>query len=55
MYISKHESKKLTMSHRWAFLESGVEQIMRNLKDGMDLATVRWDDDISGLIRLTFC
>lgn len=39
---------KLMVSYRWAFLESGVEQIMRNLKDGMDMATVRQDDDSWG-------
>lgn len=32
---------KLTRSdRRWTFLQAGVEGIMRNLKDGVDMATV---------------
>lgn len=26
---------------RWAFLEAGVEGIMRNLREGVDMVTVR--------------
>lgn len=34
--------------HRWAYLESGIEKIMTNLKDGVDMVTVRYDRSSRG-------
>lgn len=33
--------------YRWAFLQMGVERIMKNLRDGVDMVTV---GDLTGII-----